>query len=474
MIKEHTNTNDMTNGNPVKLILAFAIPLFVGNIFQQIYNVADTMIAGYNLGDAAIAAIGATSSIFSLLMNFASGLNSGYGIVVARAFGAKNQDKLKKSIAAMIVLDLVITLMLTVFSLLFLNSLMRLLNIPDSIFADAYSYIAIITAGMLATIVYNMLAGIMRAVGNSRTPLYFLILSCVINLSLDCLFIIGFGWGVEGAAAATVIAESLSALFSAIYMFRKYREILPGRKHFHLDIPLIKEMAATGFAMALMLCVVDIGSVIYQRAINGLGEMLIVSHTAARKIIGIMMMPLASIATAYSTFTSQNWGAGKKERIRQTLKKVMAMEVGWGLFSCLAVFLLGGTAVRILTGTSDNNVIDNAVLSLRFHFVCYPALGILLALRTSLQAIGRKAVPVLSSSFELIVKLIAGIWLIPKLGYLCVCLTEPVIWVSCAVFLIAEFMIQKPFDSNKEKAAATGTVNTKDILDDCIVGKVVQ
>ena len=473
MIKEHTNTNDMTTGNPVKLILAFAIPLFVGNIFQQIYNVADTMIAGYNLGDAAIAAIGATSSIFSLLMNFASDLNSGYGIVVARAFGAKNQDKLKKSIAAMIVLDLVITFMLTVFSLLFLTPLMRLLNIPDSIFADAYSYIAIITAGMLATIVYNMLAGIMRAVGNSRTPLYFLILSCAINLSLDCLFIIGFGWGVEGAAAATVIAESLSALFSGIYMFRKYREILPGRKHFHLDMPLLKEMAATGFAMALMLCVVDIGSVIYQRAINGLGEMLIVSHTAARKIIGIMMMPLASIATAYSTFTSQNWGAGKTERIRQTLKKVMAMEAGWGLFSCLAVFLLGGTAVRILTGTSDSNVIDNAVLSLRFHFVCYPALGILLALRTSLQAIGRKAVPVISSSFELILKLIAGIWLIPKLGYLCVCLTEPVIWVSCAVFLIAEFMIQKPFDSNKEKVAAADTVITKNILDDCVVGKVV-
>lgn len=451
MRKESIKTNDMTTGSPVRLILSFAVPLFIGNIFQQIYNVADTMIAGYNLGDSAIAAIGATSPVFSLLMNFASGLNSGYGIVVAQAFGAQDSEKLKKSVASMIVLDLAVTLMLTIFSLLFLRPLMKLINIPDSIFTDAYAYIAIITAGMLATIIYNMLAGIMRAVGNSRTPLYFLILSCVINLSLDCLFMIGFGWGVEGAAAATVIAESLSAVLSGIYMFRKYRDILPDRRHFHLEISLLKEMAGTGFAMALMLCVVDIGSVIYQRAVNGLGEMLIVAHTAARKMIGMMMMPLSSIATAYSTFTSQNWGAGKTVRIRQTLKKVMAMEVGWGVFSCLAVFCAGKTAVQVLTGTSDGNVIDNAVLSLRIHFVCYPALGILLALRTSLQAMGRKVVPVLSSSFELIVKLIAGIWLIPMFGYLCVCLTEPVIWTFCAVFLIAVFLIQKPFNDNKEK-----------------------
>lgn len=369
---------------------------------------------------------------------------------MAQAFGAKDQDKVKKSIAAMVVLDLVITLILTLFSLIFLMPLMRLINIPESIFSDAYAYIAIITAGMLATIAYNMFAAMMRAVGNSRTPLYFLMISCAINLSLDCLFIIGLGWGVEGAAWATVMAESISALSSGMYVFHKYREILPDRKHFHLEMSLLKEMATTGFAMALMLCVVDIGSVIYQRAVNGLGEMLIVAHTAARKLIGIMMMPLASIATAYSTFTSQNWGAGKTERIRQTLKKVMAMEVGWGLFSCLAIFLFGKIAVQLLTGTSDNGVIENAALSLRIHFVCYPALGVLFALRTSLQAIGQKAIPVISSSFELVAKLIAGIWLIPTFGYLCVCLTEPIIWTVCAAFLIISYMKQRPLAKTEE------------------------
>lgn len=444
-------TNDMTTGNPVKLILAFAVPLFIGNIFQQIYNIADTMIAGYNLGDNAIAAIGATSSVFNLLVDFAAGLNSGYGIVVAQSFGAKNKDKIKKTIAAMIVLDTVITLLLTALALAFLKPLMRLINIPQSIFADAYAYIAIIIAGMLSTIAYNMFVGIMRAVGNSKTPLLFLVISCAINLSMDCLFIIVFRWGVEGAAAATVIAQSVSALLSGGYVYRKYREILPVKAHFRPEPALLKEMASTGFAMALMLCVVDIGSVIYQRAINGLGEMLIVAHTSARKLIGIMMMPLSSIATAYSTFTGQNWGAGRSERLRQTLKKVLAMEVGWGLFSFLVIFLFGETAVRLLTGTTDSNVIENAVLSLRLHFACYPALGVLLALRTTLQAIGRKVLPVISSSFELAVKVIAGVWLIPSFGYLCVCLTEPVIWTLCAVFLVISYLVLRPFGSSEKK-----------------------
>ena len=319
------------------------------------------MIAGYNLGDGAIAAIGATGSIYALLMDFASGLNSGYGIIVAQAFGAQDHEKLKRSIATMLILDVTITVVLTALSLAFLNPLMRMMNIPDSIVSDAYAYIAIILGGMLATISYNMFAGIMRAVGNSRTPLYFLVISCVINLSLDTLFIVVLGWGVEGAAAATIIAESCSALFSGIYVFRRYRDILPQKIHFRPELSLIKEMSSTGFAMALMLCVVDVGSVIYQRAINDLGEMLIVAHTAARKLIGIMMKPLASIATAYSTFTSQNWGAGKVARIRHTLKKGLVMEVGWGLFSCAAIFLLGETAVRLLTGTSNREVIENAV-----------------------------------------------------------------------------------------------------------------
>ncbi len=448
--KEIKKTNDMTIGNPIKLIISFAIPLFIGNVFQQIYNIADTMIIGHKLGDMAIASIGATSSLYGLNINFALGLNSGYGIIVAQSFGAKNEEKLRKSIATMITLNLIIATLLTIFSHVFLRSFMRMMNIPESIFDEAYTYISIILGGMLVTICYNMFAGIMRALGNSRTPLYFLILAVILNVCLDILFVMTFNLGVAGAAIATVIAQTLAALLCGIYLLRKYGDILPKKEDFKLEMPLVKEMSSSGFAMAMMLCVVDIGSVIYQSSINELGELLIVSHTAARKIISIFMMPISSIATANSTFVSQNWGAGKKQRIKDGLRKIIAIAVGYGVFAFVMLFFLGGLVVQFITGTNDSEVIKNAVLSVRIHASCFSALGVLLVLRTTLQSMGYKVAPVISSVFELSGKIISGMWLIPSFGYLYVCLTEPVIWNICALFLIIVFLRLKPFE-NEEK-----------------------
>lgn len=447
----------MTAGNPIRLILAFAIPLFIGNIFQQIYGVADTMIAGHALGDGAIAAIGATSSVYSLLIDLASGLNSGYGIVVSRYFGAKDPDGLKRSIAAMIVLDIAVTLCLTFLSLALIGPLLQIMRVPSRIFHEARQYISIILGGMLATILYNMCAGILRAVGNSKTPLYFLILSCSLNLGLDALFIMKLGWGLPGAAAATVIAQSVSALLCGGYIGWKYRDILPGRAHIRLKWPIVKEMSSTGFAMAAMLCAVDLGSILYQRSINGLGQAIIVAHTAARKLIGVLMMPLASIATANSTFVGQNWGARQYERIRQSLKKVLILEAAWGAVSCLFILQFGKEAVQILTSTADPAVLSNAVLSLRTHFICFPALGILLALRTTMQAMGQRLIPVLSSTLEMAVKVAAGLWFIPLFGYVTVCFAEPVIWNACMVFLLVVFAVKKPLqEAAKQSNAPTG------------------
>ena len=316
---------DMTQGNPVKLILAFAVPLFIGNIFQQIYSMVDTAVAGYCLGDGAIAAIGATSSLYALLIDFASGLNSGCAIVVTQRFGAHDEKKLKSAIAGMIELDAGITLALTVLSLAFLRPLMRFMNTPDSIFEQAYQYIAVICAGMIATIAYNLFSSILRAFGNSRTSLYFLIISSVLNMGMDLLFVAVLGLGVAGAALATVIAESVSALLCGIYVFRHYSAFLPGKADFRVSGSLLGELFSNGIAMALMYCVVDLGSVIFQRANNHLGETIISAHTASRRIIGIMMQPLATISTAFSTFVGQNWGARKPERIRTALRQVTVM-----------------------------------------------------------------------------------------------------------------------------------------------------
>lgn len=403
----------------------------------------DTMVAGYNLGDNAIAAIGATSSLYGLLIDFASGLNSGCAIVVTQRFGAHDEKKLKAAIAGMIELDAVVTVILTVLSLVFLRPLMHFMNTPDAIFGQAYSYIAVICAGMAATIAYNMFAGILRAFGNSQTSLYFLIISSLLNMGMDLLFVAVLHMGIAGAALATVIAQAVPAILCGIYVFQHYGELLPVKKDFHVPFELIAELFSNGIAMALMYCVVDLGSVIFQRANNALAQTIISAHTASRRIIGIMMQPLATISTASSTFVGQNWDAKKPERIRIALKQVMGMEIAWSLFGCLVIFAFGGVLVRFTTGTSDSAIIGNAVMSLRWHLAFFPALGCLLALRTAMQAMGRKTAPILSSCIELGMKLLSAAFIIPHLGFLGTSITEPVTWTLMLLFLSGAYLAQR-------------------------------
>ena len=450
---------DMTKGNAVRMILTFAIPLFIGNIFQQVYSMVDTMVAGYCLGDQAIAAIGATSSLYGLIIDLAWGLNSGFALVVTQAFGAHDQKKIRKSIGHMMALDGIITAVLTVLALIFLPSLMRLMNTPGSIFGQAYSYMAVIFAGMLATICYNMFAGILRAFGNSKTPLYFLIFSSLLNIGLDLLFVAVFRMGVGGAALATVVAEAVSGILTGIYVYRNYREMMPRKEDFRLETETSKEMLSTGGAMVFMYSVVSLGSVVFQGATNILGESIIAAHTAARRIINILMQPMATIMDASGTFVAQNWGARQKQRIRDTLKKVMGMEIAWGLFSCLIVYLFGRTMIRFTTGTQSAEILDNAVMSLRIHFPFFPVLGVLLAMRVSMQSMGQKAAPVISSVIELVMKLIASVWLIPSFGFLGTCVTEPVTWVVMTLFLMTVYCIKtkKMLTEEKEKTISLTT-----------------
>ena len=433
---------DMTQGNAVRMILAFAIPLFIGNIFQQVYSMVDTMVAGYCLGDQAIAAIGATSSLYGLVIDLAWGLNSGFSLVVTQAFGAHDQGKLRKAIGGMMMLDGVITAVLTVLALLFLTPLMRLMNTPDSIFEQAYSYMAVIFAGMLATICYNMFAGILRAFGNSKTPLYFLIFSCLLNIALDLLFVAVFRMGVGGAALATIVSQAVSGILTGIYVYRTYRDMMPRREDFRLDKQLTKELLSTGSAMAFMYSVISLGSVVFQGATNALGEAVITAHTAARRIINILMQPLSTVMDASGTFVAQNWGAQQKRRIRETLRKVMGVEAAWGLFACLIVYLFGRTIIQFTTGTQNADILDNAVMSLRIHFPFFPVLGILLAMRVAMQSMGQKIAPVISSVIELCMKVLSALWLIPAFGFVGTCVTEPITWIIMTAFLMIVYFVK--------------------------------
>lgn len=427
---------DMIQGKPLRQILLFAVPMFIGNIFQQVYHLVDTMVAGYCLGDQAIAAIGATSSLYGLIMEFAWGLNGGFAIIVTQAFGAKDQEKVQKSIAGMMLLNGIIGLLLTLVTLLFLRPLLNLLHVPENILEQAYAYVAVIIGGLLATVCYNMFAGILRAFGNSKTPLIFLIVSSVLNILLDLLLVAVFDFGVAGAAWATVLSQTVSGMMCGIFVFRQYGEWMPRKEHARIARSLAHELLSSGLAMAGMYCVYAIGSVIFQGAANRLGPACITAHTASRRVLDMLKQPQGTLAEANATFTAQKKGAGKTDRIRQALRKVLCTEVLWGVLAAVMVWLAGRQIIQITTGTRDALILSQAELSLRCHFTALPLLGLVLSLRTTMQSLGQKAAPVLTSALELLIKIISATAVIPAIGFLGVCLTEPICWGLMTAFLV--------------------------------------
>ena len=437
--KSRARTLDMTEGEPIRLILAFALPLLLGNIFQQIYTVVDTMAVGYVIGDSAISAIGATSAIYSLIITFANGLNSGFAIVVTQAFGAKNAEKLRRSIVGIFILNAASTLILTVLSCTLLVPLLNFMNTPETIFADAYSYVLVLFIGLFSTVGYNMFSGLLRAVGDSRTPLYHLIFAGVVNVILDLPLVII--WDVTGAALATVVAQVLSAILCAVSFFKRCRDMVPSREDIRINKELLFELITSGLAMALMMCVVSVGSVIFQRANNLLGEDIIAAHSSSHKIFTIFLQPISALAAALSTFISQNYGAKKHDRIKFALTRAMALQTAWGVLSCALVYLTGGTLIRLLTATENEFIVSNAVMSMRICLPFFPILGALQCLRTAMQSMGCKTAPVMSSCVEVLMKLVGATFLVPAYGYLGSCVTEPMTWTAMLAFLLVAYFI---------------------------------
>ena len=442
MKKYNNKTIDMSVGHPIKVIMIFALPLFIGALFQQIYNVVDTMIAGHLISDQAISAIGSTSSLYALIVNLALGLNTGYSILMSRAYGAKDEELLKRKIAFSFTFNIVLGIILTILALILLKPLLHLINVPDNIFEEAYKYIFIIVEFMIATIIYNMFASILRALGNSRVPLYFLIASCIINLASDIILVKVFNAGVEGLAYATAIAQTISAIAVGIYFFTCYKEYIPSKEHYHFSKRLTYDMLTLGLSYMALNCVVTLGSVFFQSAINSLGDQMITAWTSSRKIIGAFMQPLSCLASALATFTSQNYGAKRIDRIKYAFKWVIIIEMIASVTFIGIGFLFGKGAIALISGTNNNDIIKNGYISIICHFVMYPPLAILFCVRNGMQALGHKIIPVSSSIGELVIKIIATYIVIPKVGFIGVCLTEPVIWLIFGVYILVAFLIE--------------------------------
>ena len=440
-MKSKTASLNMTEGSILRNLIWFAVPVLIGNIFQQLYNVADTAIIGNILGDTALAAVGAAAPVYGLMIGFAGGLTNGFAVVIARFFGAGDERGVKRSVALTYLLSAGLAFVLTVASLIALHPLMASLKTPPEIIGDTEKYMRVIMLFSAVTIAYNMFAGMMRALGNSKTPLYFLIVSTFVNIGLDFLFVGAFKMGVAGAAYATVISQGVSVALCIWYVVKKCRVLLFSRRELTLDKPLISDLATTGMSMGLMYAIVSVGSVILQGAVNSFGTSTITAHTAARKIDDIFMLPLGTIALASSTFASQNFGAGKMDRVKKGIKYSIFIALGWSAFSVIVAVLFRRPMIRALTGTSDPAVIATASKYIVWNISFFFVLSFLLVLRSSLQGVGRKLVPVTGSAVEFALKIVAAAVFAPKLGYFGICISEPVIWIACAAIVIADYML---------------------------------
>ena len=446
---------DLINGPIMKNLLIFMLPILVSYIFQQLYNAVDTAIVGHYLGEQSLAAVGANVAIFDLMVMFAQGLGNGLCIVVSRAYGAGDGRRLRMSVAGSLVIGAGTIAVMTVLSLLGLGPLLRLLGTPEVIYGEALAYIRIIGGWIVVMFAYNLLSSLLRAIGNSAMSLVFLILSSVLNVILDVALVAGAGMGVQGAAAATVIAQGISALLCAVYIIRRAGILLPRREDFACGKELYLELAGQGYAMAFMGSVVNIGSVILQYGINSLGATVIAGHTTARKVFMLCILPNTAMGMAISTFVSQNKGAGHRDRIIRGVKESYVFDLVCCAAAILLLFPFADELAVLISGSANPELIGNVVAYVRFAALFSGVLGVLHQTRLALQGLGAKFTPMISSFIELIGKCIFAWLLVPRMGYRAVILCEPLIWCVMTVHLVFAFFTN-PYIRGKTDARPQG------------------
>ena len=440
--RKKSNITDLTKGNALKVILLFALPIYLSNILQQFYNLADVAIIGNTLGDDALSAIGSVSPIFGLFNSLLFGMSQGFSLVVAKHFGARDVKKLKVAVANTLFIGIAWASVITITGFLTLKPIMHRLNIEDSLFDTAYSYISVLILLVIFSFSYNVLSGLLRAIGDSRTPLYILFIAVVLNICLDLLFIRRYGLGLRGAAYATALSQAVSALITLLYIIFRVPELHISKEDMVFSKSIMMDLFTSGIAFALMFTVVNFGTLILQGAINGLGKDIIAAHTTARKISELCMMMVGTLATAMATFAGQNYGAGRYDRVKEGLRKTMFFSFGLDVLLILMIYTLGPLMVKGISGSSNPEVIDNAVFYLKVDLPFYFVLSVILITRNTLQGIGGRFVPIIASAMELILKIYTAKILAVHLGYLGIAICEPAIWVVCAIFIIIAFVLR--------------------------------
>lgn len=443
-------TNDMTKGSPVKLILVFTLPLLIGNIFQQLYSMVDTIIVGKTISTQALAAVGSTGAISFLVMGFVMGVSNGFAVMVSQRFGANDKDGVRKSVATSFMLCILVTIVVTIAAIFTTKPLLRLMKTPSDIFGQAYDYIIVIYYGIVAAIFYNMVSSIVRALGDSRTPLIFLIVASLINIGLDFLFILVFKMGVAGAAWATVISQAIAGSCCLIYMLKHYPEVIPKKTDFKINLNFAWKHLRIGLPMAFQFSITAIGIMFIQSVLNSYGSDTIAGYTASSKIDQLATQVLVSFGSTMATFVGQNYGAGEYGRIRAGVKKCILMAVSFSIVGGALVILFSHPLTSLFINTDNPIIFERSRTYLFLNGIFYWVLAMLFIFRNALQGMGRGLVPLTAGIMELVMRFLASQLLAKAFGYVGVCMANPVAWIGATVILgIAYFVIMKKYTKNK-------------------------
>ena len=433
-------TNDMTSGSPVRLILQFMIPVCLGNIFQQFYNVADSIVAGQFIGVNALAAIGSTGSLMFFVTGWLNGLSSGFAILVSQRFGARRYDQMRHYVAMSIYLAAAFAIVMTAGLLILNEPILRMMNFSDEIMPDVTAYMGIIYAGLIVTAAYNSLAAFLRALGDSKSPLYFLIISAVINVALDIAFIVWFGMGVEGCAYATVIAQGISALLCFVYILKKFPILHLKKEDFRISFRSFGHLLSLGIPMGLQFSITAIGTIIVQGAVNVYGEIYMAGFAAAGKLQNIIATVFTAFGATIATFVGQNRGAGKMDRVKIGVKYTQVMILIWSVVTMALVFFFGKYMMLLFVSASETEVIDAASVYFRTVFWCYPFLGSIFLYRNTLQGMGYGLVPMLGGVFELAARSAIVMTVAGRTSFAGVCLSDPAAWIAALIPLVPYYI----------------------------------
>lgn len=432
-------TRDLTEGNPFSLILGFSIPVLFGFLFQQFYNIVDTAIVGKFLGKEALAAVGVTGSVNFLVIGFCMGVCNGFAIPIAQKFGAKDFSLMRKFVMSAAYLSILFSVVLTVLTVVFCRPLLVLMKTPENILDGAASYIGVIFAGIPVIFLYNLTAGIIRSLGDSKTPLYFLILASVLNIVLDVVFITVFAWGVTGAAVATVISQGISGLLCLFYMSRKFEVLRMSKEDKQIHSQLFPVLCGQGVPMGLQYSITAIGSVILQASVNTLGSDAVASVTAGSKLGMFIVSPYDALGTTMSTWGGQNAGAGKYPRLKQGLLVSCAIGFVYSIFAFVVMLLFGNVLSRIFINANETLVLAQSHQFLVLNAAFYFPLALVNIVRFLIQGMGFSRFAILAGVFEMVARTLVGVVFVPIFGYSAACLASPAAWVFADCFLIPAF-----------------------------------